>query len=251
MSIRLMTQVFKDEELDSTKKLIMLSLSDNANDEGFCYPSINTIVKKTSLSNKTVIKHIKELEEKNYLLSKKRNSKSNSKGGGRLSTIYIVFPLENVQNLDEDLLRRFDIKLGQSEVVTPLGQSEVVTPLKGGQSEVVTPKPSLTLFNHHLYKQLNHNERDLFLEYLALRKTMKLKTTLGIQERLLNKYFEFGRNIEIIQNAIISNWKDFYAPKQQFKQQETKAQRNKRLIDEHFAEANKDTECDFDGEIIS
>lgn len=256
MSIKLMDRVFKDETLDSTKKLIMLSLSDNANDEGFCYPSISTIVKKTSLSNKTVIKHIKELEEKKYLLSKKRNSKSNANGGGRLSTIYIVFPLENLHILDKDLLKRFDIKIGQSVEVTPLGQSVEVTPLKGGQSVEVTPKPSLTLFNHHLYKQLDSNEKDLFLEYLALRKTMKLKTTLAIQERLLNKYFEFGRDLEVIQNAITANWKDFYAPKKQntFNQAKTKTERNNEFIDKHMAEfgfnQNKDTECDFEGEFL-
>lgn len=253
MSIRLMTQVFKDDSLEPMKKLVMLSLADNANDEGFCYPSIDTITKKTSLSKPTVIKHIKELEEKQYLLSKKRNSKSNANGGGRLSTIYIVFPLENIQNLDEDLLRKFDLKIGQSKEALPIGQSKEALPLNEGQSKEALPKPSPSLFNHHLFNKLNKAEKDLFLEYLALRKTMKLKTTLAIQERLLNKYFEFGQDIEIIQNAITSNWKDFYAPKKQFQnnfQQETKAQRNRRIIDEVFAEQEASSRCDFDVEII-
>lgn len=210
MSIKLMDQVFKNETLDANKKLIMLALADNANDEGFCYPSINTIVKKTSLSNKTVIKHIKELEEKELLLSKKRNSKLNEKGGGRLSTIYIVFPLENIQKLDEDLLRKFDLKRGQSVEATPPSQSVTSPLVLGGQSVEATPKPSPSLFNHHLFNKLNKEEKEIYLEYIALRKSMKLKTTLSIHERLLSKYFEYGKNIELIQKAINSNWRDFY-----------------------------------------
>lgn len=236
-----MTEVFKNDTLEPTKKLIMLSLADNANDEGFCYPSINTISRKTSLSKPTIIKHIRELEEKQFLLSKKRNSKSNANGGGRLSTIYIVFPLENIPNLDEDLLKRFDIKSSQSKEALPNSQSKEALPLKEGQSKEALPKPSLTLFNHHLYKQLDCNEKDLFLEYLALRKTMKLKTTLAIQERLLNKYFEFGRDLEIIQNAITANWKDFYKPKQQNNYQD-KRQGTKNAIKEAFKMSERYTE---------
>lgn len=211
MSIKIMDMVFKDENLDSNKKLVMLALGDNANDEGFCYPSLNTIVKKTSLSKPTVIKHIKELEDKNLLLSKKRSKKS----GGRYTSIYIIYPQINVANLDKELLERFELNNSQSKEVLPHTQSKAALPQEGIQSKEVLLKPSLTLFNHHLFNKLNKEEKDLFLEYSALRKKMKLQTTLSIQERLLKKYFEYGRNIEIIQNAISSNWKDFYPLRQQ------------------------------------
>ncbi len=206
-----MDMVFKDENLDSNKKLVMLAIGDNANDEGFCYPSLNTLVSKTSLSKKTVIKHIKELEQNNLLLSKKRSKKN----GGRYTSIYIIYPQIFIPLLDEELLERFDLKNSQSVEVTPPTQSVEVTPQEGIQSVEVTPKPSLTLFNHHLFNKLNKEEKDLFLEYSALRKKMKLQTTLSISERLLKKYFEYGRNIQIIQNAINSNWKDFYPLRQQ------------------------------------
>jgi DNA-binding transcriptional ArsR family regulator len=211
-----MSMVFNDETLDSNKKLIMLAIGDNANDEGFCYPSLSTLVAKTSLSKPTVIKHIKELEQMNLLLAKKRSKK----GGGRYTTIYIIYPQIHIPILDKELLEKFGIKDVQSKEALPPLQSKAPLPQEGIQSKEALPEPSLSLFNHHLYKELDKGEKELYLEYIALRKQMKLKTTMAIHERLLNKYFEFGRNVEIIKNAINSNWKDFYRIK------ETQAQNN-------------------------
>lgn len=222
MSIKQMQKVWDNQELEANKKLIMLSLCDNANDEGFCYPSIDTTCKKTGLSKPTVIKHQKELESDGYLLSKKRNSRGTNNGGKRLSTIYIVFPSENMQLLDEEILERFISENSQSKEALPLGQSKEALPLNGSQSKEALPKPSLSLFNHHLFNKLNKEEKDLYLEYISLRKKMKLQTTNTIHDRLLNKYFDFGRNIEIIKRSITSNWKDFYEVKEfkQFKSNE-------------------------------
>lgn len=211
MSIKFMSKAW-EQDITPNQKLIFLSLCDNSNDEGLCYPSILNIVNKTGLSNKTIIKSLSELVELN-LLKKYQRAKKN---GGRYSTLYLVFPLINYDNLDNEYKEKFT----QSEVVTPYTQSEVVTLKKGIQSEVVTPKPSL--YNHHLFKELSHSERDLYLEYIALRKTLNLKTTIQIHDRLLKKYFEFGRNTEVITKAINSNWRDFYSiqsltPKQQYK----------------------------------
>jgi hypothetical protein len=225
MSIKIMEQVFKDENLDSNKKLIMLAMGDNANDEGFCYPSTNNIVSKTSLSKPTVIKHLKELELLGVVLSQKRH-RSN---GSATSKIYVLYPSENLQKLDDELKAKFTPKLSsfttQSKEALPGGQSKEALPPKGGQSKEALPlEPSLTLFNHHLFNILDKNEKDLFLEYCSLRKKMKLQTTLKIQERLLQKYIDYGRNPEIIQNAISSNWKDFYPPKQLNQNQQSNQQ---------------------------
>jgi len=78
---------------------------------------------------------------------------------------------------------------------------------------------------------------DLFIEYLVLRKKMKLSNSESVITRLLNKlneYFSKGHSIEdVISNAINSSWKDFYEPKQQtqnnmsFKQQDKETSNRK------------------------
>ena len=61
MSIKCMSKVWQIDNLEPSQKLVFLSICDNANDEGICYPSINTIQSKTSLSRPTVIKIINTL----------------------------------------------------------------------------------------------------------------------------------------------------------------------------------------------
>jgi hypothetical protein len=59
-----------------TDKLVLLALADNANDEGFCWPSIRTLESKTSLSNRTVRYSIKRLKENGHLVTQNYNGHS-------------------------------------------------------------------------------------------------------------------------------------------------------------------------------
>lgn len=45
----------------STQKLVLLALADNANDEGVCWPALNTIAKKCDLDKSNVCRHTKRL----------------------------------------------------------------------------------------------------------------------------------------------------------------------------------------------
>ena len=77
-------------------------------------------------------------------------------------------------------------------------------------------------------------EIDLYIEYLELRKKLKIQTTHKIQKRLLEKYFEYGRDKNIIINAINANWKDFYPMrdnKQNQQKSKTLAERNREALD--------------------
>jgi len=70
--------------------------------------------------------------------------------------------------------------------------------------------------NHVYFIERKNN--DLFYEYLALRKKMKLSNSETVLKRLIGKvrdYYKKGHSIEeIITNAIVGNWKDFYEPKE-------------------------------------
>lgn len=83
MSIRIMTQVWdnRDEWLQGSRRLVLLALADNANDEGVCWPSINTIALKVNLSRRYTIDILNELEEKKYI---ERNQEQRS------STVYTL-----------------------------------------------------------------------------------------------------------------------------------------------------------------
>lgn len=63
MSIRALTWAFDQDVKPATKKLTLIALSDFANDQNECYPSVETLTNKTSLNRKTVMKNIAELVE--------------------------------------------------------------------------------------------------------------------------------------------------------------------------------------------
>ena len=76
MSIALMTEVWK-LDLQAPRKMILLALADNANDEGTnCYPSVGTIVEKCSMSERTVQGHLQALEETGLIQRKERSGRS-------------------------------------------------------------------------------------------------------------------------------------------------------------------------------
>lgn len=49
-------------QLPPTAKAVLVSMADNANDTGECWPSISTIAERTCLSSRSVIRAIQELE---------------------------------------------------------------------------------------------------------------------------------------------------------------------------------------------
>lgn len=67
----------------STKKMVLLALCDNANDQGECFPSVSMLAEKCSLSERGVFKQLAELEELGAI---KRNNRT-----GR-STVYQLDP---------------------------------------------------------------------------------------------------------------------------------------------------------------
>lgn len=70
-------------QMDVSAKAVLMSLADNANDSGHCWPSIDMIAKRTCLHRSNVIKAIERLESMKHLVVDRSN--------GRHST-YTVTP---------------------------------------------------------------------------------------------------------------------------------------------------------------
>ena len=76
MSISLMTDVWKIN-IQSAKKMVLLALADNANDEGTnCFPSVATILEKCSMGERTVFRHLAALEEDGLISRHERPGRS-------------------------------------------------------------------------------------------------------------------------------------------------------------------------------
>ena len=69
MSIKIMASVFAMRGITSSKKLVLLSLADHANDDGHSvYPSIDRTAQRTGLTSRGVRKIVKELVNDGFLI---------------------------------------------------------------------------------------------------------------------------------------------------------------------------------------
>jgi uncharacterized phage protein (TIGR02220 family) len=63
--------------MSPTQKAVLISLADQANDQGFCWPSVASIALRTCLSERTVRKVIGELEKAEFVRIHERKGSSN------------------------------------------------------------------------------------------------------------------------------------------------------------------------------
>ena len=84
MSITIMKLAW-EADIPPPEKLILLSLSDQANDDGVTWPSVSAIVKKTGMSERTVFRHLASLEKLGHINREQRIGSS---------TIYHVHPCQ-------------------------------------------------------------------------------------------------------------------------------------------------------------
>jgi hypothetical protein len=147
MSIKQMTRVFNDDTLKPTKKLIMLAISDSANDSGVAFPSWNTIAQKTGLSRQSLQDNLKQLVDDGYLFKKNRSRKK----GGRSSNKYLIYPQENKGFLDEEDYLFFEDLYTQSQGdgLPPQSQGDGLGVDTQSQGDGLESEPSLISSNHH------------------------------------------------------------------------------------------------------
>lgn len=65
-------------QLPPTAKAVLISMADNANDAGDCWPSISTIAERTCLSSRSVIRAIQDLENHQVLRANRINGRHTS-----------------------------------------------------------------------------------------------------------------------------------------------------------------------------
>lgn len=78
MSMMLMVQAMKVQVGNSGRKLVLIKLADNANDDGVCWPSYQHVADDCEMGRSTVKAHIKQLEKDGFLTVISRNGGKSS-----------------------------------------------------------------------------------------------------------------------------------------------------------------------------
>ena len=89
MSMRLMAQAMSIKVGNPLRKLVLIKLADNANDDGICFPSYQYIADVCEISKASARNHIDDLINMGFVTKKARKNKD-----GSSSNLYILH-LEN------------------------------------------------------------------------------------------------------------------------------------------------------------
>lgn len=78
MSTIIMSQCWPLDGMSIAQKAVLISLADNANDQGVCWPSIPTIAKRVCASDRAVQNAIKWLESAKVVKANRANGRHTS-----------------------------------------------------------------------------------------------------------------------------------------------------------------------------
>lgn len=210
MSTIIMSQCWPIEGISPAQKAVLISLADQANDDGYCWPSVGTISKRTCLSERAVQGAIKWLHSAGLLSSDERRG---------TSSVYRITPAAYAPPQE---MRPADAAPTPAAYAPPPPQMLHPTPADAA------PKPSMN-------RQLNRKEPkdtradatgfvlpdwipvDTWAAFMETRKTKKAKSTdyaLSLIVKSLADFKAAGHNpVDILNASIKAGWSDVYPPK--------------------------------------
>ena len=208
MSISIMTVVWQCD-IPAGRKLVLLSLADNANDRGECYPSIEAVSARCGLSVRAVQGHISDLEKDGYLSRLERNGRSS------LFTLHprrICTPAESAppQNLHPT----------PAESAPHPAESAPPTPAESAPITVI--EPSLNRQRNHQRANradvvagvfgLTDVDQQVLADWLAHRKRRKADVTATVVADLRKQAELAGLSVDdAMRTAIRRGWTGFEA----------------------------------------
>ena len=209
MSIALMTEAWKSE-MPSGRKLLLLSLCDNANDQGECYPSLATISKRCGMSERAAQGHLSELQKAGALTRFERMGRS---------TLYKLNP------------RRFCTPADSAppQILHPSPADSAPPP---AESAPPTPAESapITLIEPSLNRQVKHHgaknrasiaasifkvddvDPTVWQDFVTVRKAKKMALTVTALEGIRIEATKAGMTLEAaLRQCCLMGWAGFKA----------------------------------------
>lgn len=138
MSLKIMAAVWEDQDTRGSERLVLLALADQANDQGYCWPSLETIAIKCNLKRRYVIDLVKALTEKGKIEREQR-----SENGLHTSTMYRVVVRRDTPRSEEE---RTTVVRNSS----PPSEADLTTGSEAERTRVVRPASLKPSFNRQL-----------------------------------------------------------------------------------------------------
>ena len=194
MSMRLMVQAMNCKVGNPARKIVLLKLADNANDDGICFPSYQYIADKCEMTRRSAISHIEYLIKMGLVSKKERKNKD-----GSISNLYFLHLEQGSEN----------ISLGSENFA--LGGSENISPRTSHSLEPVNePKKTTQKSESEMLLERFGITGQLAKDFIAHRKTKRgaiSETQLSCLQKQADKA---GISIcEVVEICIERNWQGF------------------------------------------
>ena len=189
MSMRLMVQAMNCEVGNPARKLVLLKLADNANDDGICFPSYQYIADKCEMTRRSAISHIEYLIKMGLVSKKERKNKD-----GSISNLYFLHLEQGSENF-------------------ALGGSENISPRTSHSLEPVNePKKTTQKSGSEILLEQFGITGQLAKDFIAHRKAKKGVINQTQLNRLQKQADKAGISIcEAVEICIERNWQGFNA----------------------------------------
>lgn len=196
-------------DLPTGRKMVLLSLCDNASDQGECYPSIDSIAKRCGMTDRSVYNHLAELEKLGMLVRQDRHGRS---------SLYRLNPC----------------KFFTPETISPLKPFQVTPETISGDPETISPPTPetispITVIEPSLNRQGNKEranradvvgsmfglqevDQQVLTDWLAFRKKRKADVTATVVAELRRQAGLAGLTVEQAMRTCCSRgWTGFEA----------------------------------------
>ncbi|WP_048955179.1 helix-turn-helix domain-containing protein [Haemophilus influenzae] len=203
MSMRLIVQAMNCKVGNPARKLVLLKLADNANDDGICFPSYQYIADKCEMTRRSAISHIECLIKMGLVSKKERKNKD-----GSISNLYFLHLEQGSENF---ALGGENISLGSEKFA--LGGSEKFAPITSHSLEPVNePKKTTQKSESEMLLERFGITGQLAKDFIAHRKTKRGAISETQLSRLQKQADKAGISIcEVVEICIERNWQGFNA----------------------------------------
>jgi hypothetical protein len=188
MSTIIMSHCWPMVGMSPAQKAVLISLADQANDDGYCWPSVGTIAKRTCLSERAVQGAIKWLQSAGLLSSDERRG---------TSSVYRITPAAYAPPQE---MRPAD-----------------AAPKPSLNRQLNRKEPKDTRADATGFVLPDWIPADAWAAFMETRKEKKAKSTpyaLGLIVKSLKTFQAAGHDpVEILNASIKAGWSDVYPPK--------------------------------------
>jgi len=200
------------QDLKSTRKIVLLSLADRADEQNRCYPSIVRLVADTGVNRKTIMRAISDMENMGLIESEKALGKSN------------VYTLIGVENRHEKQSQKWyqsqnrhqsqnrdstSPKIGtrtSPKIGTDQSQNRDTEP-----NNNLTIEPNKNLTKGNKVELPDWIDADLWVLFIATRKEKKYTTNESWKKSILSQLGKARKNghdvNDMIETSIANGWR--------------------------------------------